>query len=274
MTAILSWITNDGKPGAASLYLASDSRISRKRADGGYDVLDDNFQKVFASPQTPDIFAFCGPVVGVPALIEELIKAAVQVRGAKGYGERAESVFSEDLFGCVLKQRAFGVQAGLSVFHGYRFGTRRFGLTKVTIGDNQAPTFSPYGFGADWGLLAVDGKGDDMVEKKQEEYLSLEAESKGYSRWLWMSFYASLVNASEVTCGGAPQLAGLYGENGGNVLGVYFKGAAFVEGKLCVRADIEYRDELFQRVDASGSRLPNAQPHARMGKPRIFQFAP
>ena len=96
MTAIVAWITNDGKPGAASLYLASDSRISRERTDGGYDVLDDNFRKVFASPQTPDIFAFCGLVVGVPALIEELIKAAVQVRGAKGYGEGAESVFSED----------------------------------------------------------------------------------------------------------------------------------------------------------------------------------
>lgn len=274
MTAIISWITNDGKPGAASLYLASDSRITSKRADGGYDVRDDNFQKVFASPDTPDIFAFCGPISGVPALIAELIKAAVQVRGAKGYGEGAESLFSEDLFRFVLSRRDFGLPAGLCVFHGYRFGTRRFSLTKVTFGINQTPDFKSYGFGADWGLLALDGSGDQMVSKKQEEYFNLEAESKGYSRWLWMSFYASLAQCTEATCGGAPQLAGLYGQNGGNVLGVYFKDAAFVAGKPCVRGDIEYRDELFQRVDTSGRRLPNAQPHARMGKPRIFQLAP
>jgi hypothetical protein len=274
MTAIIAWFTFDGKPGAASLYLASDSRITTKRADGGYDVRNDNFQKVFASPDSPDIFTFCGPTQGVQTLMNELMKTAVEIRRVKGYGPGAESVFSEDLFGCVLKQRAFGVQAGLSVFHGYRFETRRFGLTKVTIGDNLAPSFNSYDFAAEWGLFTVDGRGDEMVVKKQDEYLQSESESKGYSRWLWMSFHASLAQCTEVTCGGAPQLAALYGQKGGQTLGVYFKDAAFVEGKPCVRKDIEYRDELFQRVDASGSRLPNAQPHARMGRSRIFQFAP
>jgi hypothetical protein len=274
MTAIVAWITNDGNPGAASLYLAADSRITSKRPDGGCEIRDNHFQKVFASPQTPDIFAFCGPVSGVPALIDELIKAAEQVRGAKVYGEGAESVFSEDLFGYALKAKTFGIHAGLSVFHGYRFEARRFGLTKVTFADNQPHTFRHYCFETDWGLLAVDGRGDEMVSIKQQEYIRLESESKGYSRWLWMSFVASLKECTEPTCGGAPQLVGLYGKNGGNVLGVYFKDKAFVEGKLCIRGDIEYRDELFQRVDATGKLLPGAQPHARMRRPRIFQFAP
>lgn len=274
MTAIISWVTNDGKPGAASLYIASDSRITSEREDGGYEILDDKFQKVFASHHTPDIFAICGPISGARELVAELINAAVRVRREKSYGEGAENVFPEDLFRDGLSQRAFGVQPGLSIFHGYRFGSRRFGLTKVTFAAEQATAFRSYTFGVDWGLLAVDGQGDAMVVKKQGEYIDSEAESKGYSRWLWMSFYASLVRASEITCGGAPQLVGLYGEGGGKVLGVYFNGEPFVAGRPCVRTDIEYRDELFQRVDASGVRFPDAQPHARMGKPRIFQFAP
>ena len=113
-----------------------------------------------------------------------------------------------------------------------------------------------------------------MVKKKREEYHDQEAEAKGYSRWLWMSFYASLAQSNEPTCGGAPQIAALYGKGGGQTLGVYFANEAFVAGKLCVRSDIEYRDELFQRVDSSGTRLPGTQPHARMGKPRLFKFAP
>ena len=274
MTAIIAWFTFDGKPGAASLYLASDSRITTKRADGGYDVLDDNFQKVFASPDSPDIFTFCGPTQGGQTLMDELKKTAVVIRSLKGYGPGAESQFSEDLFRTVLTSKSFGLQPGLRVFHGYRFGTRRFGLTKVTLGASQKHSFTTYPLSQDGGLLFRDGSGDEMVKKTQGEYCDLEAESKGYSRWLWMSFHASLAQCTEVTCGGAPQLAALYGHNGGQTLGVYFKNEAFVEGKPCVRGDIEYRDELFQRVDAYGKRLPGAQPHARMGRPKIFKFAP
>jgi hypothetical protein len=160
------------------------------------------------------------------------------------------------------------------VFHGYRFGTRRFGLTAMTLDAHLSPDFRTYPLLTNGGILARDGSGDEMVQKMEAEYFDLEAESKGYSRWFWMSFHASLEQCKEATCGGAPQLAGLHGQNGGKMLGVYFRGAAFVGGLPCVRSDIEYRDELFQRVDAWGIRLQGARPHARMGRTRFFEFAP
>lgn len=274
MTAIIAWLTHDGKPGAASLYLASDSRITTKRAGGGINVKNDNFQKVYTSPDTPDILAFCGPINGVSSLMDALINTAAKIRKERTYGDGAESQYSEDLFQTVLRQGSYSLLPSLRVFHGYRFGARRFGLTSMTIDDHVEPNFKTHVLPKDWGLLASDGSGDKMVGKKRVEYIELESESKGYSRWFWMSFYASLAKCSEVTCGGPPQLAVLYGHNGGNMLGVYFGDAAFVAGQPCVRSDIEYRDELFQRVDAYGNLLPDAQPHARMGKPRLFKFSP
>lgn len=274
MTAIISWITNDGKPGAASLYLASDSRISTRLADGSYQINDDRCQKLFTSKESPDIFAFCGPLSGIKEFIGALIIAAPKAREAIYYGEGAESLFAEDLFRHVLGQNEFGLLQGLTVFHGYRFGTRQFGLTSVVFTHNQKISFKHHSPNADWGLLAVDGNGEKMVVKQQSEYIDTQSESKGYSRWLWMSFYDSLIEPTNPTCGGAPQIAALFGRNGGVELGVYFKDAAYVAGKPTVRDDIEYRDELFQRVNAQGILLPNAQPQARMGKPRVFEFAP
>ena len=273
MTAILSWITNDGKPGAASLYLASDSRISTPLENGGYQINDDNCQKVFASKDSPDLFAFCGPISGVNEFIAALINAAPQARLAKHYGEGAESLFAEDLFQHVLGQNEFGLLHGLTVFHGYRFGTRQFGLTSVTFTHNQNFNLKHHSPNADWGLLAIDGYGEKMVVKQQAEYIDTQSESKGYSRWLWMSFYDSLIAPQNPTCGGAPQIAALFGRNGGAELGVFFKDTAYVAGKPKVRDDIEYRDGLFQRVDTQGILLPNAQPQVKMGKPRIFEFA-
>jgi|GEM_PF-2523562 len=273
MTAIIAWSTFDGKPGAASLYLASDSRITAERAGVGHDIIDDQFQKVFGAVDSPDIFAICGPIQGTLTFIPALMKEAKKLRDSCSYGEGAESQFPEDLFRSVLRNSNFGLLQGLAIFHAYRFGARRFGLTKVTFKNQPIPTFTVYSLREGGGLLFRDGSGDEMVRKTQSEYYDLEAESQGYSRWFWMSFHASLTNSQEVTCGGAPQLVGLYGKGGGIDLGVRFRAAAFVSGKRCARDDIEYRDELFQRVDASGILFPRAQPHARMGSPRIFKFA-
>ena len=274
MTAIIAWCTCDGKEGPASLYLASDSRITSKLSNGDVKINNDNFQKVFASPDTPDIFAFCGPIQGIGPLMNALMKTAGEIRNERMYGEGAENHFSEDLFQSVLRQGTLDLRSGLRVFHGYRFGTRRFGLTSMTLDVHLVPTLKIHVLKADGGILARDGSGDEMVLKRLVEYYDLEAESKGYSRWFWMSFHASLEQCKEVTCGGPPQLAALYCQNDGYLLGVRFRDAAFVGGKPCVRDDIEYRDELLQRVDAYGKLLPGAQPHARMGRTRLFEFAP
>jgi hypothetical protein len=274
MTAIIAWSTFDGhEEGPASLYLASDSRISRELPGGGWDVLGDSHQKIFASEQTADIFGFCGPIEGVEKVVRLLRESAVRMRESKGYGPGSETEYSSDIFEAALAEGAEALRSGVQIFHGYRFKGRRFGLAQVRATSDGQFARIDYSLPDKGGLLFREGLGAQMVQKSQEEYFDTEAESKGFSRWLWMSFHESLERNPHPTCGGAPQLAGLYTRGPGITLGVCFKGIGYVSGKQRNCDDIEYRDVLFQRVDARGVRLPNAQPHARMGRARLFQFA-
>lgn len=273
MTAIIAWSTFDGHEGPASLYMASDSRFSLERPGGVWDAISDNNQKVFPSEKSPDVFGFCGPIAGVEKLVLLLRDSAVRMRESKGYGPGSESEYSSDIFEAALACGAGELRSGVQVFHGYRFGARQFGLAQVRFTSGGKIERIDYSLPAKGGLLFREGLGDEMVQKTQEEYFDLEAESKGFSRWLWMSFHESLERNPHPTCGGAPQLASLYTKGPGITLGVYFNGVGYVSGKPCNREDIEYRDALFQRVDAQGVRLPKAQPHARMGQARLFQFA-
>lgn len=275
MTAIIAWSTFDGhEEGPASLYLASDSRISRERPQGGWDVVSDEHQKVFASESSADVFGFCGPIAGVDALVKLLFECATRVRDSKCYGPGNESVYSSDIFEAALASGGHALQSGLQVFHGYRFDTRRFGLSQIRANSRGGFDRFDYLLPTKGGLLFRDGSGHEMVRKTQDEFFDAESESKGFSRWLWMSFHESLEKNTHPTCGGSPQLVGLYTKGPAMPLGVYFKGRGFVFGKPCDRTDIEYRDVLFQRVRVNGELLPNAQPHARMGRARLFQFAP
>jgi hypothetical protein len=236
-------------------------------------VVCDNYQKVFASENTPDVFGFCGPVAGVGELVKLLCDSATNVRKYNGYGSGTEAEYSIDVFEPALAAGANDLRAGVQIFHGYRLGARRFGLSQIQVNSNGEFDRIEYSLSAKSGLLFREGLGHQMVQKIQEEYFDLEAESKGFSRWLWMSFHESLARTPHPTCGGAPQIAALYTKDNAVPLGVFFKGSGYVAGKPSNRNDVEYRDALFQRVDARGVRLPNARPHAQMGRARLFQFA-
>lgn len=273
MTAIIAWSTFDGHDGPASLYLASDSRISREISNNNWETVSDTHKKIFASPETPDLFGFCGPISGMDELFPLLCSCAAHIRKSKGYGPGSEAQYSTDIFNAATDRGSHSLSAGVQIFHGYRFDTRRFGLSQVSMSKDGKFHRIDYKLPEKGGLLFREGLGDEMVQKTQEEYFDAEVESKGFSRWFWMSFYESLQNSSHPTCGGAPQLAALYTKSSAVTLGVFFKGAGYVCGQPCMLDDREYRDALFQRVDARGALLPKAQPHARMGQARLFQFA-
>lgn len=57
VTTLISWFGRDAR-GAASLYIAADSRVTWKQ--GHHGVTWDRARKVFASQRYPDIFGYCG----------------------------------------------------------------------------------------------------------------------------------------------------------------------------------------------------------------------
>ncbi len=271
MTAIIGWSTSDGH-GVASLYLGADSRISAQEAGGRTRVVDDEFQKTFSSPATPDIFAVSGPITKLDSLIGLLFTEAGRIRAEISFSAEAIGEFTRELIARISQRCNATDYTGLCLLHGYRFRDRDFGLTRVAFGEKLILEELP--LRSTGGLLVVDGAGRPMVEMVQGEYISKESEAKEFSRWFWMSFVKSLDPATNKTCGGAPQLVGLYTKGPGVPLGVFFRNRGYVFGKPIDRTDLEYRDELFQRVNNYGLLLGGAQRHARkLGSPRHFDFA-
>jgi hypothetical protein len=263
MTAVISWSTFCGH-GTASLYLATDSRRSLQYPDGTLGFDRDDFQKTFASPTTPDIFAVCGKVGRLNSLVPRLFTAASEDRDAVG-GTAAGDEFTQRLVGRISDAALYD---GLILFHGYRFGVNDFGLNRVQFG--RIPGFKKIPITPKNGLLYRDGSGEEMVRRAQLN--DLETDGRGFSRWYWQSFVLSLNPSTDKSCGGAPQLVGLFQKGAGVSFGIRFNGRTYVNGSSVVGVRIFHvRDELFQRVTPEGNLFENAQPHAR-NFPRIRLF--
>ena len=61
MTTLVSWITDD-QHSTASLYIASDSRLSELKGHGQIIPKSDIYKKTFCSKTTPDIFGIFGSI--------------------------------------------------------------------------------------------------------------------------------------------------------------------------------------------------------------------
>jgi hypothetical protein len=269
MTAIQAWITKDNH-GFASLYLASDSRVSlyypRSKK---FDVESDSGTKTFASESTPDIFAACGTIGSEERLrrvVEALGKLLPTIRSTIGL-KCSGSAYSLKVKAAIYSSKpAIDIPEGLIVFHGYRFGTQNFGLVRFAfakVNNSLDATVTTYRLSSSTGLIRWDGTGGQMVRETRKHYTRDDA--YGFSRWLWQIFCASLKDPSDPRSGGPPQLVGLYRSGNGVRLGVFFEARASVAGKEPNPEDaskMEFRDGLFQRVDIHGNRLKGAQIHS------------
>jgi hypothetical protein len=187
MTAVIAWSTFDGH-GTASIYLASDSRLSQAASTGRPGgVLSDNFRKTFGSCETPDIFAICGSVNALQRLIDELYVAAQEERGARAARDHPNSDhlnYSRNVVTRLAARVQLARHAGLIVFHAYRFGTLDFGLQRIAFGVDT--TYTRIVLRPRSGLLYRDGSGRGMVEREQTH--DPETDARGFSRWFWQSF--------------------------------------------------------------------------------------
>ena len=91
---------------------------------------------------------------------------------------------------------------------------------------------------------------------------------RGYSRWHWQTFCDVLRSKADPYSGGVAQLVGLYREGNGRKFGVFWNGRGYIDGKLYEQnkscSELEWRDELFQRVDSNGQLIEGAQKHGRV----------
>jgi hypothetical protein len=271
VTSLVAWVGVDTH-GRASLYLASDSRITW---GGGAPARWDHARKLFASSRLPDILGYCGDVLfptQVLGQVTALLDGGLLYGPDAGPEERA-SRLREILQDCGAsypkEQRA---QGQTTILHAYRLGVRtgcEFHLSKLTSVDGAAWAAEPVPLPEKSDIAYLAGSGSGHVRDWSSRWDKATGGPRT-SRGVFGAFCEALGAGGDAHSGGPPQLVGLYRIGAARTFGVIFHGRRHVHG-LAVTAPIgdhhlEWRDDLFQRCDPTSMMpLGDAQRHVRPG---------
>jgi hypothetical protein len=252
MTALISWVGVDAR-GPASVYLASDSRITwpgtRERWDYG--------RKVFACTASPEVFGFCGDaLVGTQILAQlvALIDSQLLFSFAETPGHKAVRVLQ--FIDQSLTTYPRTSKEHFQVVYATRQGSglpATFAAFTLTWSQEAKATVSILPMPGHSDLVAALGSGAASVRRSFHNWS--QSDVGGTSRAVNSAFCDGLRCTSDVSTGGAPQLAGLYRVGQPRVFGTVWRGALYYNA-LPVGApeyftDIEWRNELFERSDPS-----------------------
>ncbi|MDC0274181.1 MAG: hypothetical protein P8M30_13345 [Planctomycetaceae bacterium] len=165
MTSLISWTGIDNR-GPASLYIASDSRLSNSTASW------DCGRKVFACRNSPDIFGYCGAVLLPSQIISQLTDAIdsgilfpvdatpeQRLLIAKQYISDAASSFPE--------QSPFKIAYGTR--NGEGFGAS-FYVATISWVNNKKVKVAEYEMPEQSDLVFAAGSGKPVVEDFQFEW--------------------------------------------------------------------------------------------------------
>ena len=266
MTHLVGWISVD-QTAPAAFYLASDSRITwgsqRSRWDAG--------RKLFYSRISPDIFGYSGdvtfPSIALPQIVDAMDLGLLFQAGA-GATERHQSFVAA--LHATFSQRHNVPKQRIEIVHVARTSTKRPARFRAWL-----CTFSIDGSFNDEELqidhsrsnlnFAFGTGGPAMRELVDKWEIS---DAAGTSRGIFSALCESIKGGADPLSGGAPQLVGIYPVRLPQPFGVVFGRERYLNGLRLAQGSetklIEWRDELFQRVDAiSLETLEGAQRHVR-----------
>ena len=261
MTSLVSWVGADSR-GPASIYIATDSRISWRKGSTW-----DAGRKVFASRSHPEVFGYVGDVL-FPSLVLGQIADSIEAPFTSG-GPSAESRFDRitGIFKSAFESLPSSERRTFQIGYARRFGEgmnasfRFFSLSwKGSPGwkaeENDVPRKSD--------SIVIWGSGSSSVRLWKERWV--RSSQGGTSRAIFSSFCDAVSSNQDPWSGGAPQLVGLYRIGPAQTVGVIHNGMPFVFGLKADPADhiesgMEWRNHLFERCDTRGHLLPSAQTH-------------
>jgi hypothetical protein len=261
MTSLVAWTGIDSR-GPASLYCASDSRIS-----WGVKGWNDG-RKLFAARNGPHLLGYVGDVL-FPSLFlgqaVELIEGRMLFASGASHADRVDALHrltTEAFVGYPEDQRQdfsiiYGSREGdgmASTFHVSRIDwskARGFSSTHLKLPEHSGP-------------VVVLGSGKSSVEKWHARWNATHEQRT--SRAVFSAFCDSLAAGEDPLTGGPPQLVACYRKGTARVIGTAYRGRAYRLG-LPAGAfggdESEWRNELFERCDRNGMLLPSAQQHRR-----------
>jgi hypothetical protein len=252
MTTLLSW-TGIDTHGPASIYIASDSRISW--GDGKYWNVG---RKVFASKTSPEIFGYCGSVtfpIQILGQLIELIDSGLlfvaedcfvvkleKIRAKIGESYRSQPISQHDKCEIIYASREGSRMS--STFHAAIIKVSSAG---VFIENCILPKTS--------GIIASAGSGKLSLQNSYDEWVGpviLDPEGRERtSRSVFGAFCDALRSEKDPYSGGAPQLIGLYRDGPANSFGIIYNDSRFMNGMEVGQSpylnNVEWRNNLFER---------------------------
>jgi hypothetical protein len=281
MTSLIAWAGMDPH-GQSSLYFATDSRISWSVDPPFWDL----GRKVFACRSAPDLFAFTGDGLFAVTVISRLCTLIDD--GLVNPAERSSLTTRCQWVSNMVQQahEAYPKKClgRYVIFYGTRIGEGTKPDSKARQKAAMRPDFDPL-IGSWFGCqtiawdganlaseyletphehsqhIAADGTGKKWIEGHQTRVAD-DPQSRT-SRIIFRAFCDALRAAEDRQSGGAPQLVGLYRSGPAKTFGIFSQAEATFLG-LNVRfsgADVEWRNEDFERVTETGTLIANAKQH-------------
>lgn len=274
MTSLIAWIGVDSR-GPASIYLASDSRISW----GGKQSWDYG-RKLFTFKNHSDIIGYLGDVLFPSQVLSQLADLAASGLlftiddSPKNKWEKITVIIKRSFRGYPFeKSHPFTIvhctrenSRMESVFH---ISTLSWEVAKgwTNTQSINLPNQS--------GLIDIFGSGVKSVSK-WFSYWSRTKE-KRTSRSVFSAFCDALRSGEDRLSGGAPQLVGIYREGTGETFGIIYNDTRYLFGLPVEPSEslnaVEWRNSLFERCDwKTMEPLRDAQRHSRprgLGKDRV-----
>lgn len=267
MTSFVVWTGVDSR-GPASLYLASDSRISWPVGEGF-----DNWncgRKVFAATRAPDVLGYVGDVL-FPSLVLGQISAAIDV-GAL-YPPNASPEFRYGRVSGLIKASFCELprcaKHPFTIFYATREGEgmqATFRLWALTWTHHNSWDEESIPIPKVSSAIRVSGSGANVVDRWQSYWDS--SSQGGTSRAVFGALCDAVCSGTDPRSGGAPQLVGLFRKSSGQTIGVvvdrtpYLLGLPIeIEGGQDSSSDMQWRNPLFERVSVNGDLLVGAQRH-------------
>lgn len=252
MTTLFSW-TGIDTHGPASIYIASDSRIS-----WGSGATWDVGRKLFASRNLPEIFGYCGSVsfpIQILGQLIEHIDDRLLFSESDSIETKIEKIRSEINRSLNLMPKP--QRGSCEILYATRLGNRMqssFHAAKIKATHNGVSA-EKIKLPENSGLIASSGSGKVSLNMWYEEWVGKSSQdpyqSGRTSRSVFSAFCDSLESRQDPYSGGAPQLVGIYREGPSKNFGVIHRGKRYLNGVEVVSTvglnSIEWRNELFER---------------------------
>jgi hypothetical protein len=263
MTTLVGWVGVDSR-GPASIYLASDSRISWGLAN-----VWDFGRKLFASRKYPEILGYCGDVLfptQVLGQIIDLIDNELFLNQSDTLDAKKNKIFK------ILKDSFGGYPANVAqeftiVYCARENEGMNSSFHLATLNWNKSLWSEQWHpLPAESGVIKTLGSGSRFNTKWYDIWSNTT--EKRTSRSIFGAFCDTIQSGDDKYTGGAPQLVGIYRKGAAESFGIIFKNRRFILGLPVEASDkcevVEWRNCIFERCDwRTMERLEGAQKHKR-----------